>query len=126
MLYMINVMNPQEFFQRTNWYVWELLMLYFVFYMNIKIHKDWKNIHFVILLYSIIFVCIAYVFKFENPWYGSTLCFWLGISYFIYKDKFKDLIVLNNPMVKIIYYSVAMMASVYLFTVRGGGGQADC
>lgn len=65
--YMINVLNPKEFFQRTNWYVWELLMLYFVLYWSSKMHKDLRNFHFIILLYSIIFVCTAYIFEFENP-----------------------------------------------------------
>lgn len=121
MLYMLNIMFPKTFFLRTNWYVWELLMLYFVFYMSIKMQNNLKKFHLIILFYSIVFICVAYGFEFENPWYGSTLCFWLGIIYFIYRDRFKELFVLRKPMIKIICCSVVMLSSICLFIVRGGG-----
>lgn len=123
MLYMLNIMVPKTFFLRTNWYVWELLMLYFVFYMSIKMQNNLKKFHLIILFYSIVFICVAYGFEFENPWYGSTLCFWLGIIYFIYRDRFKELFVLRKPMIKIICCSVVMLSSICLFIVRGGGGK---
>lgn len=119
MLCLINVINPKVFFQTTNWYIWELLMLYFVFYMSIKMEKG-KKFHFIILLFSIFFVCIAYGCDFENPWYGSTFCFWLGIIYFIYKDKFMEMFVLKNPTVKMICLCIVMSASICLFFVEWG------
>lgn len=117
---MINVINIKSFFLYTNWYVWELLMLYIVFYISVRIDRIGKKFHYIILAFSIIFVCVAYELNFENPWYGSTFCFWLGIVYFLYKDKFKEIFVLRHSMIKIISCCSVMAISIVLFFVRGG------
>lgn len=117
---MWNVINLKSFFERTNWYVWELLMLYIVFYISVRIDKTGKRFHFIVLAFSIMFVCVAYALKFENPWYGSTLCFWFGIVYFLYRDKFKELFVLRHPVIKIVGCCLVMVISIGLFFVREG------
>ncbi len=119
---MWNIINLKSFFERTNWYVWELLMLYIVFYISIRIDKTGKRFHFIVLAFSIMFVCVTYALKFENPWYGSTLCFWFGIVYFLYRDKFKELFVLRHPVIKIVGCCFVMVISIGLFFVREGGG----
>ena len=104
----------------TNWYVWELLMLYIVFHICFKTSRNAKIIFLVILCFSIIFVIAAYVFKLENPWYGSTLCFGFGMFYYLHREQFKEIFVLRNPIIKMAGCCLIMIASICLFFVRGG------
>ncbi len=117
---MIKIIDLKEFFWQTNWYVWELLMLYIVFYISVRIDKNPKRFHFIVLAFSIIFICVAYRLKFDNPWYGSTLCFWLGIVYFLHRDKFKEIFILRYPLIKIMSCCFVMTISFVLFFIRGG------
>lgn len=112
--------NIKNIFLMTNWYVWELLMLYIVFHICFKTSRNAKIIFLVILCFSIIFVIAAYVFKLENPWYGSTLCFGFGMFYYLHREQFKEIFVLRNPIIKMAGCCLIMIASICLFFVRGG------
>lgn len=116
---LIEFFNLKYFFLRTNWYVWELLILYIVFYISVKKGKIEKT-PLIIFYFSIVFVCIAYALKFENPWYGSTLCFGLGIFYFSHRDQFEEIFIMRNPAIKFISCCLVMTISIGLYFVRGG------
>ena len=119
-LNLIKIINFKDFFLGTNWYVWELLMLYIVFYISVKIDKSFKKFPLIIFCFSVVFVCIAYGLKLENPWYGSTFCFVLGISYFIHRDDFREVFVLSNPTIKFIGCCFVMVVSIVLFFIDEG------
>lgn len=119
-LSLMKFVNIKNFFRATNWYVWELILMYFLFYISIRFYGELGNYHWMILCFSLFFIGIAYCSKFENPWYGSTLCFWVGIIYFLYKDKFKDIFVLNHPVIKMISCCLIMILFIGLFFVLGG------
>lgn len=117
---LIRVIDIKNFFLMTNWYVWELLMLYIVFYMSIRFNNNLKKVSIIISCFSIIFVSIAYILKFENPWYGSTLCFVLGIFYYLYRKQFIEIFVLRNPAIKFASCCLIMTVAIGLFFVQRG------
>lgn len=74
-------------FAGGQWYVWELILLYLVFYLSAK--SKWVfEINFAI---EILMIIMFYFIGLDNPWYGSTVCFSLGIAYCIYKDRIKNI-----------------------------------
>lgn len=75
-----HIFDMRTFYQSTNWYVWELILLYVVFYCCFKwLKSPWNTIGLYIFL--TVFIVVAFIFKIDNPWYGSTLCFGLGVLY---------------------------------------------
>lgn len=91
-----------------------------MFYISIKLDKRKDQFHLWILIFSIAFIITAYDINLEKPWYGSTLCFWSGIIYFLYQDKFKDIFVLKHPVFKVVGCCFIMVLSIGLFFVLGG------
>ena len=63
----------------NRWYITELIVLYVIFYLGYKLAKGYGWI--VVLICSVIIVLCAFYAGLDNPWYGSTLCFPLGIIY---------------------------------------------
>lgn len=86
------IFSMHGFFINTNWYVWEIIFFYILFYFSYSFIKDKKISNYIIFICSIIFICIAHINKFANPWYGSTLCFALGIWYQQNQGKIKKLV----------------------------------
>ena len=81
---MIYLIDPWRFFVQTNWYVWEILVFYVWFYFSAKFWHS--KILVSTVIFSIFFVAVAFVSGIDNPWYGSTLCFALGICLFEMRD----------------------------------------
>ncbi|MCH5248450.1 MAG: acyltransferase family protein [Lachnospiraceae bacterium] len=112
--------RPDRCFTGTNWYVWEMFVMYIVFYICARL-MDLKKSHIVLLILSLIFVCIGYTLKLDGPWYGSTFCFWLGIFYFIKREKFREVLVLQHWILKTIICGVTMTAAMALFFINEDG-----
>ena len=73
-------------FAGMNWYVVELIGIYIIFqiiYKYISIH--YANLIFLVI--SMLFTVIAFFIDLDNPWYGSTLCFNIGLFYGEYKEN---------------------------------------
>lgn len=64
--------------ESINWYVWEILGCYVLFYLVYRFLSKESAFVFIAAL-SVIFVCFSYIAGLSNPWYGSTLCFPLGL-----------------------------------------------
>lgn len=67
-----------NFPQKINWYVTEILALYLLFYIlyhNMKV----KYATIFLILFCVLFIIFANIIDMSNPWYGSTLCFPLGV-----------------------------------------------
>lgn len=110
LLEIISIINPKKFFLLTNWYVWEILLLYLLFYIIYKINMKFKQQIILIVVVSIIFV--AYLLKLENPWYGSTLSFWFGMWYYMNQEKVMNIIKKN-------YYGTCGMITIILCLAVG-------
>lgn len=112
------IVNIRIFFEETNWYVWEILVLYTIFYLFAKISL--KNISITLFFFSIVFVVIAYILKIDIPWYGSTLCFPLGIYYYLYNDKIYKYYVTTNQYMRVIFVSsIALFIGISTFFMLG-------
>ena len=114
-----NFINLKEFFLETNWYVWEIVGLYVVFLICAKLFKP-KMLCIVIFSISVLFVVTAFVFKIDNPWYGSTLCFPLGIYFYINENIIFEKYVIT-PRYKgcIILLSGILCITIALFFALG-------
>lgn len=117
---MICVFDVKLFFIATNWYVWELLILYTVFFISLKVDRKMERFHIWILIFSILFIGFAHAMNFERPWYGSTLCFWGGIIYFLYQNKFKETFVIKHPAINLISCCFVMVLALGMFFYLGG------
>jgi len=73
----------------AKWYVYELIILYILFYISYSLFK--KNQLAIVFLVSMALAFLFWLFKFDNPWYGSTLCFPLGMAYYKIKKKTGDI-----------------------------------
>lgn len=70
-----------------NWYVWEIIGCYVAFYVSYKVFDE-KRATVLIWLLSLLFIVLCYIIGASNPWYGSTLCFPLGLSVAKNKELF--------------------------------------
>lgn len=110
------LLENRNIFHMVNWYIWEQAILYFVFFICITF-GDIKKTHWFILFFSIIFIAVAFFIKINNPWYGSTLCFWLGIYFYINMDKFIKNI--TNIYACILVYGILVGVSILSFYALG-------
>lgn len=76
--------NLWDFIIGQNWYVWEQLFFYMLYWLAYKFVP--KHIEITVSLISVAFIWIAFVNGMDNPWYGSTLCFALGLYYYKYES----------------------------------------
>lgn len=110
--------KPWIFFSRVNWFIWELLALYVLTYVCAKIGALRKT-HFFIFIASAIFVIIAFIMGLDNPWYGSTFCFWLGIIYYEFRKDFFSRLIDKKVVIHTIVVGVIFALSVAGFMFLG-------
>ena len=116
---LINVINLKFFWEQTNWYVWELLGMYIIFYICAKIDRSLLKSQYIFYAVSIAFICIAFYLKFPTPWYGSSLCCGLGIFYFIKEEAFKKFF-RKHILLKTIVCSILLIFACFLFFMYKG------
>lgn len=108
-----------KFFENNNWYIFEILGFYFLFYILYKnLHRKTANI--VLVVITFLFVIIAFLTGVDAPWYGSTLCFPLGVIYGQYQNQFDNMLK-KNYLFKIIACSFTVFGFILLFFVTGEG-----
>lgn len=110
------IFDIHMFFGSINWYVWEQMAFYAVFWGLYKICPDKTNILLVVL--SVVFVGSAYVAGVENPCYGSTLCFSLGLLYYKYERKATQ-VIKKQFVLFIIICTVTLVLSMATFFILG-------
>ncbi len=62
------------------WYIWEQLGFYILFFAIYSLCKKRPALYISVI--AAVFIVIAHYFGMDNPWYGSTMCFPLGILYY--------------------------------------------
>jgi peptidoglycan/LPS O-acetylase OafA/YrhL len=62
----------------VNWYIYEITVFYILFFILFRRFSK-RSAILIMTGISVIFIFIAYIIKMDNPWYGSTLCFPLGL-----------------------------------------------
>lgn len=100
-------------FSFANWYIWELLLLYLVFYLLYK-NFDYRLSNAIMIVGMIIFIVIGSYMQIGSRWYGSILCFILGIMCSQNKEQLS--IWLSERIGRTISVSVILfLASLYIF-----------
>lgn len=92
--------------------------MYIAFYITARLDKSLLKNHY-ILLSGVIFICAAFCLEMDNPWYGSTLCFWLGIFYYIKKEAFLKFF-LKHTLLKVLACSILLALACILFFIQEG------
>lgn len=117
MQYLFYLVDIRHFAVSNNWFVWEILGLYILFGI---FYRYWTQQKANILLGAaiLLFVGCAYALKMENPWYGSTCCFILGIFYYQKKEKITP--IYEKHLLKIMSFGTILM--VFCFGLFFGLG----
>lgn len=113
----VGIINPMAIWTRTNWYVWELIGLYMVFWICEK-YGVLRKRYILVLLASVVFVCVAFAFRIDNPWYGSTFCFWIGLEFYEQRGGIKHNVI-SFPLLKIIGLGFLVGVAILLFFILG-------
>lgn len=79
----------------TNWYVWEILFLYIIFYILYK-NFSYKSATYILAVVSIIFVGICYLLGVKAVWYASTFNFLLGIIFVLKREQVISFLKVNT------------------------------
>lgn len=77
--------NFNGFLTDFNWYVYEQLFFYFVYWLAYKLFP--KYIEATVGICSLVLIIAAFAGGMDNPWYGSSLCFVLGLCYYKFEKR---------------------------------------
>ena len=119
--YWTNIINRFViyFVQDTNWFIPEILVFYVLFFILFRLFNS-KIANVVLWIITIGFIIFAFIRRdiFSNPWYGSSLCFPLGITYALYEDKMQEFI--NNKSIhKLFIMAFIIVVCTVMFFVLG-------
>lgn len=68
----------------------------------------------------LLFVCTAFYVGIDNPWYGSTFCFLIGILYYMKKEVFAERFVRKHFWMKMFALGVLFGIAIVCFFLYGG------
>lgn len=77
---------PKMYLLRTNWYIWEILLWYLLFFIAYRYLKGTAKIIFMSLFGTAAGIFFFYR-GFPQEWYSSILAFPLGLAFFEYKER---------------------------------------
>ena len=106
------LLEPEFFIDSINWFIFELMALYLITYVCMKI-GSLKKTHIIIWIAALIFLVSACIYKLDDPWYGCTLCYPLGITYYVHKEKFDEIVFRKKP----IFAGLVIVMLLGIFTV---------
>lgn len=106
----------------SNWYIFTILLLYLITYVSFIIFRDRKEYKiscFVLLGIIIIYCIIFHVFQFQNEksylYYGTILCYPLGMIYSIFKEHIEKFLKKSNFNYFTVLAFVAAVTAVTRF-----------
>lgn len=106
-----------QFYQRTNWYVFEILLFYFLFWVLYKFLSI-RCANILLFVFTILLIAYCFYCHVGNPWYGSSLCFSLGIFYAQREKKWNQML-LRHYWVKDIFFICICIIGIVFFYVFG-------
>lgn len=101
-----------QFYHSAMWYVFELLLLYVLFFVLFRKTDNYKKSLGVVAIVSVVFIFAAHFMGLVEPWYGSTMCFSLGLFYGLYENKLSDFLQKN--------YLKCFAGSIFIFLLSLG------
>ena len=106
-----------EFIQKTNWFVFEILFFYILFWFLYKFFSV-KTADILLCMATILLIIFGFYFQIANPWYGSSLCFPLGILYAQQERKW-DAVLLKHYFMKNFVLIIGCGICIILFFILG-------
>lgn len=103
-----------NFPQKINWYVTEILVLYLLFYFLYR-NMQPKHGNIILITACILFIIFANIIDMENPWYGSTLCFPLGVLFAQNESKVIDILKQKYILITISSLLLTMFGTFLFF-----------
>ncbi len=105
--------SRDNFFTDLNWYVWEQLLFYFVYWLAWKVVPAYVELS--VGIFSGLFIVFAYMSGMDNPWYGSSLCFALGLYYYRYEKRNSGQAVFPNAIGrKALKYYILLLTLLFI------------
>lgn len=99
----------------ARWYITELLVLYLVFYFAYRIYgsKGW----IAVMIISAMLILIAFSLRLSNPWYGSTMCFPLGMIYYNYQKRSIALNIVKRLVItsSLLFFSALSIIGFFVY-----------
>lgn len=74
---------------RTNWYIFELMAFYFLFYLTYKFFSSPLTRCIIVFIVSVVIITLLFCFGVQEKYYASTLCFSFGILAGEYYEQVK-------------------------------------
>ncbi|MCI9429518.1 MAG: acyltransferase family protein [Lachnospiraceae bacterium] len=97
----------------TNWFIWELLALYFLFFLFYRCKKEIVS-NCILALGMVLFIGIGSYLQIGSRWYGSILCFLMGIVYSQKQEKLNEWMK-QKFWKKLVFGSLLFLLSLFLF-----------
>ena len=115
----LDLFNLRIFLFTLNWYVWEQLFFYLTFWGAHCFSVKWREI--VIGLAALGLIILAFLLKVSNPWYGSTMCFLVGICFYRL-ERSEFLLSLKRKNAIFVVLGITLILSMMAFYILGN----DC
>lgn len=101
----------------SNWYIFDILVLYILSYISLLYSKKTNHIIISIWIATIVFWIFLYIFKGSDRWwYDSILAFPLGLSFAFFKDRIDPMISSNKYW--IISFASSFFAFMLFYVIR--------
>lgn len=97
----------------TNWFIWELLALYFLFFLLYQCKKKMVP-NCILALGMVLFIGIGSYLQIGSRWYGSILCFLMGILYSQKQEEINEWM-RQKFWIKLIFVGFLFLLSLFLF-----------
>jgi len=121
----------QNFITTTNWYVWELIYFYLLFWLAYKYIKNYRIVWITVVI--LISITIMFLAGWSQGFYSSSLAFPLGLLYGEYYDGFQKclhswmgkafvLLLVVSGLMSLLLGESSLIGMVYLKNVMCIGG----
>lgn len=98
----------REIIRYVNWFVWEIIVLYLVFYLLYK-YMSHQKANVVLGCMILVFIVVGSYYEIGSRWYGSTLCFLMGLIFSQNKERI-------FPWIQKRYLSMLAITTILLGT----------
>lgn len=79
----------KEFYKRTNWFVFEIVFLYILFWIIYKFFSL-KIASVIMSIVMVLWIIAGFYCHIDKAWYDSSLCFLVGILYARHEEKWNE------------------------------------
>lgn len=93
----------------SNWYLFDILLLYMITYISFMVSKDRKISLSLVLIFSLVSMMFLAQYQTGTRWYNTFLCFWLGMVYAQIKPKYEKVLQKDKKKYYLITVSLVII-----------------